>query len=159
MGKKPSVSHLRVFGCRAYAHVPKDERGKLDCKTKKCVLVGYGEETKAYRLYDTNKKVIFSRDVLFNENECGIECDVAQSEGDQQYFDLDLSDEADTTSCPETTNNPLPEPAPVEPVPEQQTVRRSGREKWFPDYYGVRIYLSQTDPNTVKEVLSTPEKD
>ena len=28
--KKPSVSHPWVFGCKAYAHVPKDERGKLD---------------------------------------------------------------------------------------------------------------------------------
>ena len=29
-GKKPNVKHLRVFGCEAYAHVPKDERQKLD---------------------------------------------------------------------------------------------------------------------------------
>ena len=52
MKKKPTVSHLRVFGCKAYAHVPKDERGKLDSKAKKCILVGYGEDTKGYRLYD-----------------------------------------------------------------------------------------------------------
>ena len=25
-GKKPNVKHLRVFGCAAYPHVPKDER-------------------------------------------------------------------------------------------------------------------------------------
>lgn len=31
-GKQPDVSHLRVFGCRAYAHVPRDEKGKLDAK-------------------------------------------------------------------------------------------------------------------------------
>ena len=24
-GSKPNVSHLRIFGCDAYAHVPKDE--------------------------------------------------------------------------------------------------------------------------------------
>ena len=44
--KKPSVSHLRVFGCEAFAHVPKDERGKLDSKARRCIFVGYGEETK-----------------------------------------------------------------------------------------------------------------
>ena len=159
MGKKPSVSHLRVFGCRAFAHVPKDERGKLDQKAKSCILVGYGEETKGYRLYDANKKkVILSRDVIFNEDEFGFGRDL---EEDQQYLDLDFLNEADTMSYPEVTNHPSPQPAAIQPVPEQQPVRRSGRKSHFPDYYGVRIYsnLSQTDPNTVKEVLSTPEKD
>ena len=33
-GQKPRVDHLRVFGCDAYVHVPKDERGKLDSKVK-----------------------------------------------------------------------------------------------------------------------------
>ena len=30
-----------MFRCTAYIHVPKDEREKLDLKTKKCVLLGY----------------------------------------------------------------------------------------------------------------------
>ena len=68
--KKPTVmiSHLHVFGCDAYTHVPRDERGKLDPNAKKCIFVGYGEETKGYRLYDPIRgKIIFSRDVVFNE--------------------------------------------------------------------------------------------
>ena len=28
-GSEPNVSHLRIFECDAYAHVPKDERSKL----------------------------------------------------------------------------------------------------------------------------------
>eukprot|EP00253_Pinus_taeda_P030880 PITA_30880 len=32
IGKKPSLSHLRVFGCDAYVHVPKEKRTKLDSK-------------------------------------------------------------------------------------------------------------------------------
>ena len=31
-GKKPSLQHLRVFGCDAYVHVPKENRNKLDNK-------------------------------------------------------------------------------------------------------------------------------
>ncbi len=27
--EKPKACHLRVFGCDAYAHIPKDERGKF----------------------------------------------------------------------------------------------------------------------------------
>ena len=32
-GKKPSLSHLRVFGCDAYVHVPNEKRTKLDNKS------------------------------------------------------------------------------------------------------------------------------
>ena len=69
-GTKPSVTHFRVFGCLSYAHVPYKKRTKLDNKSVKCVLLGIIEESKAYRLYDPlSKKVIASRDVVFNEEE------------------------------------------------------------------------------------------
>ena len=45
-GTKPQVEHLRTFGCSAHAYVAKDERQKLDPKAKKCILLGYGTETK-----------------------------------------------------------------------------------------------------------------
>lgn len=67
-GTKPDVSHLRVFGSKAYAHVPKDNRRKLDSKTQECVLVGYSEDSKGYLLWDSAaRKVIVRRDVLFDE--------------------------------------------------------------------------------------------
>eukprot|EP00253_Pinus_taeda_P027032 PITA_27032 len=37
-GKKPFLSHLRVFGCDAYVHVPKEKRTKLDSKSEKVHL-------------------------------------------------------------------------------------------------------------------------
>ena len=74
MGEKPNVEHLRTFGCVVYAHVAKDERKKLDLKTRKCVFLGYGTETKGYRLYDPKRaRVFYSRDVVFNEWKRGIE--------------------------------------------------------------------------------------
>ena len=54
MGEKKNVEHLRVFGCTVFAHIPKDEQKKLDMKAKRCVLLGYGTETKGYRLYNAN---------------------------------------------------------------------------------------------------------
>ncbi|KAF2363397.1 Ribonuclease H-like domain [Trinorchestia longiramus] len=66
----PNIQHFRTFGCMAYAHVPKDEREKLDSKSKTCVLLGYGSGTKGYRLYDFNaKKVLLSRYVVFNKSQ------------------------------------------------------------------------------------------
>ena len=65
--RKPSLTHLRVIGCEAYAHKP---NGKLDPRSAKCVLLGYQEGSKGYRLWEresANVKVIVSRDVIFNE--------------------------------------------------------------------------------------------
>ena len=39
-GKKPDVSHFRVFGCPVYFHVPKEKRSKLDASGKKRMFVG-----------------------------------------------------------------------------------------------------------------------
>ena len=33
IGKDVSYDHLRVFECKAFVHIPKDERSKLDVKT------------------------------------------------------------------------------------------------------------------------------
>ena len=43
-----TVEHLRVFGCVAQAHVPKEQREKLDDKGVKCIFTGYSLESKAY---------------------------------------------------------------------------------------------------------------
>jgi transposase InsO family protein len=36
-GQKPSVSHLRVWGCRAYVHLQKDQRTPLSSHARTCV--------------------------------------------------------------------------------------------------------------------------
>lgn len=67
-GRKPSLNHLKVFGCVCYAHVPKETRHKLDEVSEKCIFVGYSSKSKGYRLYNLQKnKVIISRDVLLDE--------------------------------------------------------------------------------------------
>ena len=54
-GHKVDVSHLRVFGCVAYNHVPKKFRTKLDFKTEPLIMVGYSLTTKNYKLSDPAK--------------------------------------------------------------------------------------------------------
>ena len=72
-GEKPTVEHLRVFGCEK-AHVAKSDRRELDVKSSKCILLRYSNETKGYRLYYLrHAKVLYSRDVIFNESNRGIE--------------------------------------------------------------------------------------
>ena len=50
--KKPDLSHLKVFGCLAYVHLPDEQRSKLDPKAKKCVFIGYSLEQKGYCCYN-----------------------------------------------------------------------------------------------------------
>jgi hypothetical protein len=49
--KKPSVEHLRIFGCPIYIHVPKEKRKKLETSGKKDIFVGYSESSKSYIIY------------------------------------------------------------------------------------------------------------
>jgi hypothetical protein len=66
---KPSVSHFKVFGCIALAHVPDSLRKKLDDKSMVCVHLGISEESKACKLYDPiKKKIIVNKDVKFDES-------------------------------------------------------------------------------------------
>lgn len=68
--EKPSVNHLRIFGCKAFVQIPKSQRRKLDMKSTECIFVGYEENSKAYRLFDEKKKkIIISANVVFDEKQ------------------------------------------------------------------------------------------
>lgn len=67
-GNKPSVSHLRIFGCICYV-LTTSARHKLDAKSQKHIFIGYGLKSKGYRVYDpVSGKITVSRDVVFDED-------------------------------------------------------------------------------------------
>ena len=49
--KKPEVSHIKIFGCPVYIHIPKEKRPKLDPSGRKGIFVGCSENSKAYKIY------------------------------------------------------------------------------------------------------------
>jgi hypothetical protein len=68
-GKKPEVSHLKIFGCPVFIHIPKEKRNKMDPSGKKGIFVGYCEVSKAFRIYILGQHHIeISRDVTFDED-------------------------------------------------------------------------------------------
>ncbi|GFX44056.1 retrovirus-related Pol polyprotein from transposon RE1 [Trichonephila clavipes] len=71
-GRKPSVLHLKPFGCLAYAGVPKQIR-KFDMRAKMGIMMGYAQRTKGYRIWliDENK-LVETINVRFDENKRGI---------------------------------------------------------------------------------------
>lgn len=66
--KKPNLSHLRIFGCVSFVRTNTVGRKKLDDRSKVLVHLGTEPGSKAYRLLDpTTKRVVVSRDVVFDE--------------------------------------------------------------------------------------------
>jgi hypothetical protein len=89
-GKNVKYDHLRVFGCKVFFLIPKDERSKLDAKSKQYIFIGYGHDEFGYRLYDPLwKKLIRSCDVVFMEDQT-IE-DIVKVERDTPNKDISLS--------------------------------------------------------------------
>ncbi|GBM89945.1 Retrovirus-related Pol polyprotein from transposon TNT 1-94 [Araneus ventricosus] len=71
-GKKPSVRHVKPFGCVAFYKVFDNKRHKLQPKSKKGVFVGYSRNRKAYRICDIEERQIHeTSDVVFDETKNG----------------------------------------------------------------------------------------
>ena len=73
--EKPEVSHLKIFGCLVYIHIPKEKRSKLDPSGKNGMFVGYSEQSKAYRIYipgycqiELCRYVTFDKDTTFRKS-------------------------------------------------------------------------------------------
>ena len=124
-------ARLLAHATTIYAHVLRDERAKFGTKTRKCIMMGYGNVTKGYRLYDAIEgKIIYSRDVQFNEKveEC------PQNTEDIAKSDYQLTVEFSEGSEIEMEHDVIQpeqvkESSPLEP-------RRSTRTRRQPNYYG-----------------------
>ena len=66
--KIPDVSHLRVFGCICFVHIPNNQRQKLDPKSYRAIFLGYPSDSKGYKVFNVeNGKFARSRNVIFHE--------------------------------------------------------------------------------------------
>ncbi|CAJ2642245.1 unnamed protein product [Trifolium pratense] len=153
---KASVSHFKVFGCIAYAHVPDVHRKKLDPKSVKCVHLGVSEESKAYKLYDPmQKKIIISRDVVFDEKQ-GWRWNETSDKKEIELIDNDAEDSVQA------------EPAEVDPVTTEPAVQRQRARRppgWMRDYVtgselqeeeqlqNLAVFCNNEDPTCFEEAV------
>ena len=90
-GHKPCVSHLRVFGCRAYVHIPKHKTHTLDAKFTPMIFTGYATRSKGFRFWDPNKNdIILSRDAKFDEHTFGLQGVSLPSPTDDHFSCLEI---------------------------------------------------------------------
>ena len=68
--RDPSYTHLRVFGCLCYPLFPSTTINKLQARSTPCAFLGYPQNHGGYKCYDlSNKKIIISRHVIFDETQ------------------------------------------------------------------------------------------
>ena len=67
--KKPSLSHLRIFGCKAYPLILNKKRNKFEPTAQtNCVMAVYDESEGIYWVFNKSNRSMFrSRDLKFNE--------------------------------------------------------------------------------------------
>ena len=94
-GRKPSLNHLRVWGCPAEVKIYNPFETKLDPKTSRCFFIGYPDRAKGYRFYCPGRgnKIVESMHAKF------LELDVAE---------LAIASDNTDSVMPDVVTLPLP---------------------------------------------------
>lgn len=67
-GIKPSVSHLKVFGCGTFVLDTNPHKKKWKPRSSECIFLGYDQNSHGFRNYHrSSRKIIISKDVVFDE--------------------------------------------------------------------------------------------
>lgn len=150
-GKKPTVKHLRVFGCDAYVHIAKDQRTKWDKNASKCVMLGYNDASKAYRVYDPqSRKIFIRRDVKFDENlKSYNECTATiRQAADDDNLDAHREKEAEEKSAAKSSKRQ------TENNREPYQTRSAAKQTLNSDEpVNAEVCMAQFEPTTLEEAL------
>ena len=65
---KPNLSHIKLFGCKAFTYVNRHKRGKLDNKAVGGIFISYNNRSKVYRIYTEDNNVMIVRTAKFNKH-------------------------------------------------------------------------------------------
>ncbi|KAG2866461.1 hypothetical protein PC119_g28011 [Phytophthora cactorum] len=145
---KPSVKHMRVFGCRTYILTPKEKRLKWDPKARAGLFLGYEEVSKAYRLYDIEAgQVVISRDVNFDESTFGLSPTISDEDVDDLDFesldiDNDGSRQTEYTQAGKRKSRPSDEDEAARRPRATQTKKKSMEMKMtirLHQFFGVQV--------------------
>ncbi|CAJ2638269.1 unnamed protein product [Trifolium pratense] len=138
--RQPNLSYLRTWGCLAYVRKPDPKRVKLASRAYECVFIGYAANSKAYRFFDLNAKVIIeSVDANFFE--------------DKFPFKLRNSGGTESSHIPVIRNSESNNNTEIE-------LRRSKRVRVAKDYGPeYSAYTLEEDPKNLQEALSSLDAD
>ena len=99
VGRKPILSHLKVFGSITNVRIPNEDREKPGAKSEECILVGYSSTKKAYKCFNPSTRAVrISRDVIFDESASWYKPDATPSNPIEEELN-GISDD-DIRPCP-----------------------------------------------------------
>ena len=143
--RRPDLSHLRVFGCVAYAHIPDCQRDILTKKAEKFRFVGYSLNSKGYMLMnEKTTKVVISRDVVFNENDFWVNKTEAET-----IIPNEVNVQVDSDKNNTQPNRPVGE------------IHQSIRQRHPPVRFGMDEYVEaaivneDVEPESIEEAFAT----
>ena len=94
--RKPDMSYLRVFGCRCWYTLPRNQIDKLDPRAQEAIMIGYARGRRGYKLWDVSAgKVVVSRDVRFDELSKPDQPPADSDSDDSEPPPLPIDDDAD----------------------------------------------------------------
>ena len=156
--EKSDVSHLKVFGCNAFVHIPDQKCKKLDKKSIHSIFIGYPAGCKGYKLYNPETKKMFgSRDVIFMETSFGHKLLDGQTNADLliEYFKLEFKYEESEDSVTINDQQDVPEAPPGRPQCNRGAPDRSGiiTGEWW-NYVDCASTAIFEEPMNIKEAYS-----
>ena len=80
-GRKPSLNHLKVWGCPAEVKLYNPTLSKLDSRTTRCYFVSYPKHSKGYQFYNPNggTRIVESQTAKFLEFDVAEESSCSQT--------------------------------------------------------------------------------
>eukprot|EP00253_Pinus_taeda_P007037 PITA_07037 len=166
IGKKVNYSFLKIFGCEASVHINKENRTKLEAKSKKCTFIGYGVNDFGYRFYDYEKhKIIRIRVVIFNEKVL-YKDQLQERKHEKENKEYTVLDEiTEKVMVLENHNYQHPEQQPQQqqaPQTPESGVRRSTRISRPPEQYSPSLYYvlltDSGEPECYEEAVQVETK-
>src|SRR5580765_7828591 len=106
--KNPNISYFHPFGCICYVLNTKDHLGKFDSKAQKCILLGYSERSKGYKIY--NKETLIVEESIHVRFDDKLDSD--KSKLVEKFADLEIAfpEPGDKGKSPEAEESDVQEP-------------------------------------------------
>jgi len=114
-GRKPNISHLKVFGCKCFIlNNEKDNLDKFDSKADEGIFLGYSLHGHAYRVYNKRTMLVEeSMHVAFDETNQNKQESPKTGTYDEvpniQQVDIGLENKTEETSKPPEIQSTGPE--------------------------------------------------
>jgi len=167
---------LKVFGCIAYLHMPKELiTGKFESRSKKCYFIGYCPN--GYKLWcPQERKILYGKDVIFNEEKFSFNDSISENwipqfnnstdpEPDNSTvneIEEDKAADSEEDSSQTEKNNSRDMNIETEKATLRKSDRKRNRPKYLEDYAVLALHAEsfvEDAPNSFEEIQDRDDKE